>query len=67
MDSEISGFYKLEPDERRKILVERTGLSEEELGKLKEFGALEEKDSDDMVENVCPRTSFPLESLPTLR
>ncbi len=60
MNSEISGFYKLEPDERRKILAERTGLSEEELGKLKEFGALEEKDSDDMVENVVSTYELPL-------
>lgn len=60
MNSEISGFYKLTPGERRSVLKERTGLVDSDLRKLEDFGALSEKSADDMVENVVSNYQLPL-------
>ncbi len=60
MNSDISGFYKLKPGERRKILEERAGLTEEDLEKLGTFASLKEKEADDMVENVVSMHELPL-------
>ncbi len=60
MDSEISGFYKLEPEKRRQILVRRTGLDDGDIDKLEQFGALDEESADDMVENVVSNYQLPL-------
>ena len=60
MNSKITGFYKLSPQKRRKVLQERTNLSENEIDKLAEAGALEENEADDMVENVVSTYQLPL-------
>ncbi|MFP4045798.1 MAG: hydroxymethylglutaryl-CoA reductase, degradative [Candidatus Aenigmatarchaeota archaeon] len=58
MDSGISGFYKLPPKKRREVLKKRIGLSEEEMERLEEFGALKEETANDLIENVF--TNYPL-------
>ncbi|MDH5811058.1 MAG: hydroxymethylglutaryl-CoA reductase, degradative [Candidatus Methanomethylicaceae archaeon] len=57
-DSRIPGFYKMSIEERRKVLVERTGLSEEEL-KVLDCG-LEISLADKMIENVIGTIQIPL-------
>ncbi len=58
--SEISGFYKLSPVERLKIVREFAGLSEEEAELLCRTGALELEQANRMIENVVGTTELPL-------
>ncbi len=58
--SELSGFYKLSPVERLKIVREFAGLSEEEAELLHRTGALELQQADRMIENVIGTTELPL-------
>ncbi len=58
--SEISGFYKLSPVERLKIVREFAGLSEEEAELLRRTGALELEQANRMIENVVGTTELPL-------
>ena len=58
--SELSGFYKLSPDERLKIVRELAGLSEEEAELLRKTGALELEQANRMIENVVGTTELPL-------
>ncbi|MFP4116849.1 MAG: hydroxymethylglutaryl-CoA reductase, degradative [Candidatus Aenigmatarchaeota archaeon] len=60
MDSKISGFYKLDPKERRRVLKDRAGLTDEDMELLENFGALSEKNADDMIENVVSNYELPL-------
>ncbi|MCX8181952.1 MAG: hydroxymethylglutaryl-CoA reductase, degradative [Candidatus Methanomethyliaceae archaeon] len=57
-DSRISGFYKMSIEERRKILIEKAGLSEEDL-KVLDCG-LEISLADKMIENVVGTIQIPL-------
>lgn len=67
MRSDISGFYKLSPEKRRETLKEETSLTEEDMDKLEDFGALGEKDANDMVENVVGAHPLPLGIATNLR
>ncbi|MEL9908567.1 MAG: hydroxymethylglutaryl-CoA reductase, degradative [Desulfurococcus sp.] len=57
--SRIQGFYKLPLEERRRIVCEWAGLSEEECRTLGEFGNLPVKIGDSMIENVVGAMSYP--------
>ncbi len=50
--SQISGFYKLPPQERLKIIQQMTGLTDDEVAVLGNMGALKPEQVDRMVENV---------------
>ncbi len=56
--SRISGFYKLSPSERQRVLGEWAGLSAAQVGSL--AGALELSQADKMVENVVGTYALPL-------
>ncbi|MBA7502368.1 3-hydroxy-3-methylglutaryl-coenzyme A reductase [subsurface metagenome] len=58
--SKISGFYKLSPEKRLKIVRELAGLSKEEAELLRKTGALELKQANRMIENVIGTTELPL-------
>jgi len=58
--SELSGFYKLSPRERLKIVREYAELSEEEAELLCRTGALELEQANRMIENVIGTTELPL-------
>ena len=58
--SKLSGFYKLSPEKRLKIVRELAGLSEEEAELLRKTGALELKQANRMIENVIGTTELPL-------
>ncbi|GAI52725.1 unnamed protein product, partial [marine sediment metagenome] len=58
--SKISGFYKLSPEKRLKIVRELAGLSKEEVELLRKTGALELKQANRMIENVIGTTELPL-------
>lgn len=57
--SQISGFYKLTPEERLRIVKEFVGLSDEEADALKK-GALAIEQAARMIENVVGTMSIPL-------
>jgi hydroxymethylglutaryl-CoA reductase len=57
-DSRIPGFYKMSIQERRRTLIERTGLSEDEL-KVLDCG-LDISLADKMIENVVGTIQIPL-------
>jgi len=58
--SELSGFYKLSPEKRLKIVRELAGLSKEEAELLRKTGALELEQANRMIENVIGTTELPL-------
>lgn len=58
--SKLSGFYKLSPEKRLKIVRELAGLSKEEVELLRKTGALELKQANRMIENVIGTTELPL-------
>ncbi len=58
--SKISGFYKLNPKERLKIVSEFSGLTEEEASCISATGALSLDAADKMVENVIGVMEVPL-------
>ncbi|MFB0500566.1 MAG: hydroxymethylglutaryl-CoA reductase, degradative [Candidatus Hadarchaeaceae archaeon] len=58
--SKLSGFYKLSPEKRLKIVRELAGLSKEEAELLRKTGALELKQANRMIENVIGTTELPL-------
>lgn len=60
MNSELPGFYKMPLEKRVEILRERADLNEEEVQKLKKFGALPKEDADGMIENVVSSHALPL-------
>ncbi len=57
--SRIPGFYKLSIDERLKIVKEIAGLTDEEVNLLRNFGNLDPKIADSMIENVIGAMSYP--------
>jgi len=58
--SRIPGFYKLPIEERRRIVAEFAGLTEEEVKLLSNFGNLDPAIADRMIENVIGAMSYPL-------
>ncbi len=57
--SRIPGFYKLPIEERLKIVKEWANLTDEEVELLKNFGNLEPKIADAMIENVIGGMTYP--------
>lgn len=60
MKSNISGFHKLSPDERRKKLKENSNLNENDIKKLEKYGLLSQEISDRLVENNVSNYELPL-------
>lgn len=58
--SKISGFYKKSMEERRALLAEFAGLSQEEVDRMGNTGALEPDLADRMIENVVGAMPLPL-------
>jgi hydroxymethylglutaryl-CoA reductase len=58
--SEMSGFYRLTPQERLNLLKEFAGLTEEEVKLLQNTGALPLEQANRMIENVVGATHLPL-------
>ncbi|KUO41493.1 MAG: 3-hydroxy-3-methylglutaryl-CoA reductase [Hadesarchaea archaeon DG-33-1] len=58
--SKLSGFYKLSPEERLKLVKEFAGLSEEEAEILRTTGPLKLEQANRMIENVIGTTELPL-------
>jgi len=58
--SEISGFYKLSPDERLRRVKEFAGLTDDEASMLKSTGSLGIQTADRMIENVIGAIPIPL-------
>jgi len=58
--SEISGFYKLPPDERLRMVKEFAGLTDDEATMLKATGSLGIQTADRMIENVVGVMPIPL-------
>lgn len=57
--SDISGFYRLSPEERLKLVKEFAGLDDAEVELLRS-GGLSLQQADRMIENVIGITSFPV-------
>ena len=57
--SRISGFYKLDLEERLKKLEERTNLTSEEINELQNHGSLDMEKADMMIENVVGTYELP--------
>jgi hydroxymethylglutaryl-CoA reductase len=57
--SRISGFYKLPLEERLKIVAAWANLTEEEIKLLSNFGNLDRKLAESMIENVIGAMSYP--------
>ena len=58
--SQISGFYKLNPEERLKIVKDFSSLSENEVEALFKTGSLDMEQADRMIENVVGTFELPL-------
>ncbi len=58
--SELSGFYKLTPQERAQFVKEFAGLTGEEVGILQSTGSLKLELADRMIENVVGAFPIPL-------
>ncbi|MEK6978576.1 MAG: hydroxymethylglutaryl-CoA reductase, degradative [Candidatus Hydrothermarchaeota archaeon] len=58
--SQISGFYKLRPEERLRVVKEFAGLTEEEAELVARTGALRIEQADKMIENVIGTMEVPL-------
>jgi hydroxymethylglutaryl-CoA reductase len=58
--SQISGFYKLSPEERIKIVKEFAGLSDDEVNLVRSMGGLKLELANRMVENVIGVMPVPL-------
>jgi len=59
-NSRLPGFYKLSIDERINIVKSWANLSEGEVSLLKNFGNLDPKIAEAMIENVIGAMSYPL-------
>lgn len=60
MKNELSGFYKLSPDERLKKIKELSELTDEEVELLKKTGALGMETANRMIENVIGIQEVPI-------
>ncbi len=58
--SKISGFYKLSPEDRLRIVSEFSGLTEEEASSISATGALSLDAADRMVENLIGVMEVPM-------
>jgi len=58
--SRISGFYKLSPEERLRIVKEFASLTDEEVSLLRDTGSLKIDLADRMIENVIGTFPIPL-------
>ena len=58
--SQISGFYKLDPKERMRIVKDFAGLTDDEVEVLQSTGALKLDLADRMIENVIGTMPIPL-------
>jgi len=58
--SRISGFYKLSPEERLRIIKEFASLTDEEVSLLRDTGSLKIDLADRMIENVIGTFPIPL-------
>ncbi|MFW9785671.1 MAG: hydroxymethylglutaryl-CoA reductase, degradative [Candidatus Heimdallarchaeota archaeon] len=58
--SDISGFYKLSMDERRKLLSELVNLTQEEIEILNNLGYFKPNQIDTLIENVIGSYQLPL-------
>lgn len=58
--SEFSGFYKLSPKERARIVKEFAGLTDQEVKLLQSTGSLDLELADRMIENVVGAIPIPL-------
>ena len=58
--SRIPEFYKKPMEERRRIVAEFAGLTEEEVKLISNFGNLDPEIADRMIENVIGAMSYPL-------
>ncbi|MEE8402312.1 MAG: hypothetical protein V3R93_01020, partial [Candidatus Hydrothermarchaeaceae archaeon] len=58
--SKISGFYKLSPAERIKIVRDFADLSDDEVNAIKNTGGLKMDQADRMLENVIGTVDVPL-------
>ena len=63
----MPGFYKLPMEERLRIVAEWAGLSEEEVRLLSNFGNLDPKIADAMIENVIGGMTYPFAIAPNFR
>lgn len=57
--SDISGFYKLSVNERLDLIRKKVGLTEEEVGILKNFGYFKPEEMDLLIENVVGSYQLP--------
>ncbi len=55
----VSGFYKLSPEDRLRLVKEATGLSDEEAEVLKSIGGLKMDLANRMIENVIGGIAYP--------
>ena len=59
MSSDITGFYKMDVEERRRVLRERSGLDEDDIASLS-FSPCDPSILDGMIENVVGSFEIPL-------
>tara|TARA_B100001123_G_scaffold420436_1_gene526785 strand:- start:177 stop:1481 length:1305 start_codon:yes stop_codon:yes gene_type:complete len=59
-NSRLQGFYKLSVSERRRVLAEIAGLSDEQISAWSKTGELSESAADKMIENVVGTYSLPI-------
>jgi len=60
LKSKISGFHKLSPEERLKVVKEFSNLTNEETELIRKTGALDLASADRMIENVIGTTQLPM-------
>ncbi len=60
LKSRMSGFHKLSPDEKLKVVKEFSNLTDEDVELLKKTGALDIGAADRMIENVIGTTEMPM-------
>ena len=59
-NSRLNGFYKLEVEERRRMIAELANLSEAQVAALAASGDLDDASADRMIENVIGTMSLPV-------
>ena len=57
-NSRLSGFFKLSVEERRKLVQNLSGISDEHVQALANNGELDDEAADRMIENVVGRYSL---------
>ena len=60
LNSEISGFYKLNVEERQKKISQLIDLSQDDLELLREFGYFKSNELDTLIENVIGSYQLPM-------